>query len=217
MDAWLEQPLKNVEKGEIPPKGHGKGKGSSTGKTRKVKAQSSSSDARSLESVILAVGDLALETASKDRLLGGSLMRAFLVQPNPIFDKPLNVTSTVTDIETRYPAAWAALVAALTTLPINDQNAEYVKILKAHCDKPFQNWAHLVHMCRVAETYDKQFIKVQFWCNSELNPASKAVSRILLSLGAEIKWGAPPRTAKERHAAQCLTNLRKSSHAQAGQ
>jgi hypothetical protein len=211
MEAWLEQRRKqhssvkaSAGKGEM----RGTRPNSAKDKKRRVEPVSSSSPIK--DAAILAIGDLALETAKGERLLTGSLMRTFLCQPSEVFNTPLDTCNNSAGSEFQAQEAWAALVTALSTLPPRDGLQEQLATVKQHATLPAETWASFVNHCRVCETFDKQYIKVQIWCADDLLEIVRAISKILIiATSAIMKWGAPPRSSKERKVAQILGSLRK--------
>jgi hypothetical protein len=212
MEAWLAEYQKEQGQPQLsngkPSQGKDKGKGKGKGPKEKKRRLADGDAQAPLVAAVLAVGDLAAETARSDRLLRGALMRTFLTAPTSALDTPLSVSNNAQKADQQGLATWAALAAALAKMPSSEFTESAIQILKAHVSNPCKGWQSFVNFARVAETFDGKRVKIQLWVDSDLDSECRAMSRILVAEGAELMFGSPPKTAKERKALQCLAELR---------
>jgi hypothetical protein len=206
MEKWLAAFQKQQGQPQ-PSKGKGKGKGSKGPKEKRRRVQGAESQALLL-AAILAVGDLAAETARSDRVLRGALMRTELSEPAALHEQPLNISDNTQGTDQQNQATCAAVVAALSTTPPSEHTTAAIDALKAHTANPCAGWQTSVSHCRLAETHDREKLKLQLWVKPQLDEDGKDITRILVAGGAELKYGAPPKSAKERKTLQMLTELR---------
>jgi hypothetical protein len=214
MKKWLEQTMqKSPDKpASVKGKGKGKGKGKETseeGSVSKKRRTQQSSDS-TLQAAVVAIGELSLETARNERVISGALCRTFLMPPCALLEHPLEVCSTATDPLTQHQCVWAALTSALAAAPPNEAINASIAILRDHESACITDWGEAVNYCRCVYTYDGQKVKTQIWVERNLDELCKAMARILVFNGALFKWGAPPRTVKERRAQQLIQQLRSS-------
>jgi hypothetical protein len=216
MEKWLDEMMnKQSEKAASKSStGKGSGKGADSelgGKKRKVTVSKPPADSRigTLEQATIAIGELSLETSRNERLLTGCICRTFLLAPDASLEEPLRVCSIVNDPATKHQCTWAALIKALSNFAPKEATRSSIQALTQHRSADIAEWSNSVNFCRVTYTYDGQKIKIVFWTEQPLEEISKAVARVLLSAGATFQWGPPPRSWRERRAAQAIAQLKR--------
>ncbi|CAE8639718.1 unnamed protein product [Polarella glacialis] len=199
---------------QIASKSTGKGKGK--GKVRNANSEVVEQppkrprleDQHDLRPLTLAIGELSLETSSKQRLQTGGLLRTCLTPVLDIFKEPLQVSesSNYSDPSLNSVLTWTSLVLALCKASLSTGASEAQTALQAYAAEQPDITAlrEAVHFCRVVTTYDSKQVKVQFWLSETLNRPALAVQHILVQLGGEIKYGPPPKSARERKVASLL-------------
>lgn len=160
-----------------------------------------------LREATLAIGNLGLETKRDSRLYQKGLMRCWKVPLVNYFDKAIEVFlgTPLDDLPTQ--RTWAQFSIDSSLLPSKPETAQAIKVMKAHVAQDPALWQEKVHFCLVKRTYDQKHIRVCLWI--DLQKELQAVNTLLLDLGAVAQWEPPPRSARERIAANAITKLAK--------
>lgn len=161
-----------------------------------------------LKEATLAVGNLALETKRDSRLMQKGLMRAWKLALSKYFDNSIEVFLGTPLDDQPSLRTWSALNMDLLSLPAKPETAQAVKTIRAHTLQDPSQWQKKVHYCLVKHTFDEKFIRICVW--TDLLKELEAVNLLLLDLGASAQWETPPRSARERKAANALTKLAKT-------
>jgi hypothetical protein len=146
MDQLLELATQNHA--DRSANGKAKGKGAAkreleqAGKRRRTETTHSVSDTsfNALKHAVLAFADLSIETAQKERMISGSLLKTFLMEPAALFDKAISICATVTDRQSQNQCTWAALVSAIVEKPPADIDEASLRVLQNHKVQSVESW-----------------------------------------------------------------------------
>jgi len=157
----------------------------------------------------LAIGNLGLETKRDSRLFQKGLMRAWKLPLFRHLDKAIDVFMGTPLDDSPTSRTWSQLNLDLCQLQPKPETTQALKTLKAHTQQDVSMWQDKVHFCLVKRTFDEKNIRVCVW--TDLQKELQAVNTILLDLGAVAQWETPPRSARERRAANAITKLARTN------
>jgi hypothetical protein len=205
MNSWVKQWSSDSNRRTPKSVGKGKSKGGQPPDAKRMKTEDAPKGSRVLKQLVENSAELGLQNARLLRTLFGMGVVTSLVP-----DCAAVREAAAVPLETANPMLsdanrWGALAMNLANeskVSQEDRNilTEHVNTISAP-----EQLLGCVLMCQCQSTFgDDKLYRVQIKVSSSLERVAAALLRALISMGAESKYGAPPRSSAERLTASSL-------------
>ena len=164
-----------------------------------------------MHGLILATARLSLDSAKRIRQLKGDVCRTITVPDTCA--AAVGARELCSDDqgyeEKDHIRMWGRLIQWLLTLPLEGAPPQDVEKIRTHfenCNNP-NSLSGLIQECSIRRTWSAAGCNIRCSVSGELQPILSSMLRCLVSIGCELRFGAPPRSSLERSTADALLSV----------